>query len=234
MTKHRGFRAPRPEFRQPFCADRQTIEQAARWLANLDRALAQADIAGAVALFGDECYWRDLVAFTWNIVTLESRDAISTMLAATLGAIQPSGWALTEPATEKDGVVEGWFGFETAVGRGRGIFRLKEGRCWTLLTTLQELKGFEEKAGLRRIMGAEYGVVKNRQNWLEARRDEEARLGYSEQPYCVIIGGGQGGIALSALEAAWRPHIDYRPARTPRRCVAQTLKLPLFARPGLV
>ena len=173
-------------------------EQAARWLANLDRALAQADIAGAVALFGDECYWRDLVAFTWNIVTLESRDAISAMLAATLRDTRPSGWALTEPATEKDGVVEGWFGFETAVGRGRGIFRLKDGRCWTLLTTLQELKGFEEKAGPRRIMGADYGVVKNRQNWLAARRDEEARLGYSEQPYCVIIGGGQGGIALGA------------------------------------
>jgi putative flavoprotein involved in K+ transport len=173
-------------------------DQAANWLANLDRALGQADIAGAVALFGDECYWRDLVAFTWNIVTLESRDAISAMLAATLRDTRPSGWALTEPATEKDGVVEGWFGFETAVGRGRGIFRLKDGRCWTLLTTLQELKGFEEKAGPRRVMGADYGVVKNRQTWLAARRDEEARLGYSEQPYCVIIGGGQGGIALGA------------------------------------
>jgi putative flavoprotein involved in K+ transport len=173
-------------------------DQAANWLANLDRALARSDIAGAVALFGDDCYWRDLVAVTWNIVTLESRDAISAMLAATLDAIQPCNWVLTEPATEKDGVVEGWFGFETAVGRGRGIFRLKDGRCWTLLTTLQELKGFEEKAGPRRIMGADYGVVKNRQNWLAARRDEEARLGYSEQPYCVIIGGGQGGIALGA------------------------------------
>ncbi len=67
--------------------------------------------------------------------------------ATTLGETRPSRWALTEPATEKDGVVEGWFAFETAVGRGRGIFRLKDGRCWTLLTTLQELKGFEEKAG---------------------------------------------------------------------------------------
>jgi hypothetical protein len=30
--------------------------QAANWLANLDRALTETDIAGAVALFADECY----------------------------------------------------------------------------------------------------------------------------------------------------------------------------------
>ena len=173
-------------------------QQAARWLATLDRALAQSDIAAAVALFGDQCYWRDLVAFTWNIITMESRDDIRDLLAATLTDIRPSGWALTEPATEKDGIVEGWFCFETAVGRGRGIFRLKDGRCRTLLTTLQELKGFEEKAGPQREMGVQHGAVKDRKTWLETRQDEEARLGYTEQPYCLIIGGGQGGLALGA------------------------------------
>jgi putative flavoprotein involved in K+ transport len=173
-------------------------DQAAGWLAQFDRALAHADIAAAVALFGDECYWRDLVAFTWNLVTLESRDEIRAMLAATLNEIQPSGWTLTEPATVKDGLVEGWFCFETAVGRGRGIFRLRDGRCWTLLTTLQELKGFEEPAGPRRARGVPDGAVKNRKTWLETRQDEAARLGYTEQPYCLIIGGGQGGIALGA------------------------------------
>jgi putative flavoprotein involved in K+ transport len=172
--------------------------QAADWLAQFDRALAHADIAAAVALFGDECYWRDLVAFTWNIITLESRAEIREMLAAMLNQIQPSGWTLTEPATVKDGTVEGWFCFETAVGRGRGILRLRGGRCWTLLTTLQELKGFEEKSGPRRAKGAPEGPGKNRKTWLEARQEEAARLGYTEQPYCLIIGGGQGGIALGA------------------------------------
>ena len=179
-------------------ANDPTTQQAARWLTKLDRALAQSDIAAAVALFSDKCYWRDLVAFTWNIVTLESRDEIWDMLAATLTESRPSGWALTEPATEKDGIVEGWFCFETAVGRGRGIFRLKDGRCWTLLTTLQELKGFEEKAGPRRELGVQHEAVKDRKTWLEIRQDEEAHLGYTKQPYCLIIGGGQGGIALGA------------------------------------
>ncbi|MEZ4865578.1 MAG: NAD(P)/FAD-dependent oxidoreductase [Caldilineaceae bacterium] len=173
-------------------------KQATQWLTALAHALAQSDIPAALTLFADECYWRDLVAFTWNIVTMESLNEIRDMLAATLDTTEPANWTLTEPSTEKNGVVEGWFSFETAVGRGRGIFRLKEGRCWTLLTTLQELKGFEEKAGPRRAIGAEYGVAKGRKSWLENRQEEAARLGYSEQPYCVIIGGGQGGIALGA------------------------------------
>jgi len=173
-------------------------QQAAQWLAQLDNALTHANLPAALALFGDECYWRDLLAFTWNIVTMESREAIQEMLAATLREIQPSAWMLTEPATENDGVVEGWFSFETVVGRGRGIFRLREGRCWTLLTTLQELKGFEEKAGPRRALGVEQRARKERKTWLESRQEEEARLGYTEQPYCVIIGGGQGGIGLGA------------------------------------
>jgi len=41
-------------------------------------------------------------------------------------------------------------------------------------------------------------VQKGRLSWLEKRQQEERELGYSTQPYCVIIGGGQGGIALGA------------------------------------
>ena len=61
-----------------------------------------------------------------------------------------------------------------------------------------ELKGFEEKKGANRIKGAEHGVHKGRKSWLELRQDEQARLGYEDQPYVVIIGGGQGGIILAA------------------------------------
>ena len=42
-------------------------------------------------------------------------------------------------------------------------------------------------------MGAEHGVAKNRKTWLQLKQEEEARLGISEQPYCLIVGGGQGG-----------------------------------------
>ena len=168
------------------------------WLSKFEAALSKSDAKGAAALFDDECYWRDLVSFTWNIITLEGRAAIEAMLKDTLAKVKPSHWRIEREATATDGVVEGWFTFETAVSRGRGILRLKDGKCWTLLTTMVELKGHEERKGPKRIMGAEHGVAKNRKNWLQLKQEEEARLGVSEQPYCLIIGGGQGGIALGA------------------------------------
>ena len=63
---------------------------------------------------------------------------------------------------------------------------------------LQELKGFEEKRGRNRPRGTEHGVHKNRKNWLAMKEEEERTLGFEKQPYCVIIGGGQGGIGLAA------------------------------------
>jgi hypothetical protein len=47
-------------------------------------------------------------------------------------------------------------------------------------------------------MGAKHGVERNRKTWKEDREAEAAELGYSRQPYCVIVGGGQGGIARGA------------------------------------
>ncbi len=36
------------------------------WVARFGQALAAGNAAGVGALFGDECFWRDLVAFTWT------------------------------------------------------------------------------------------------------------------------------------------------------------------------
>jgi putative flavoprotein involved in K+ transport len=160
------------------------------WLARLAAALERRDIAGAKALFADECYWRDLIAFTWNIVTFESRDAIGDMLQARLGDVRPH-------AFEAD-VRDGWFRFETSVGRGVGHVRLKDGKCWTLFTALMELKGFEEKAGASRESGVEHGAIRDRRTWTDNRQAERERLGYDQQPYVLIVGGGQGGIGLGA------------------------------------
>jgi putative flavoprotein involved in K+ transport len=93
---------------------------------------------------------------------------------------------------------EGWFSFESELGRGVGHIRLKEGRCHTLFTALMGLKGFEEKSGARRELGVEHGAIRGRRTWTDRRNDDAIELGYSRQPYVLIIGGGQGGIALGA------------------------------------
>ena len=163
-------------------------------------ALERGDIAAATACFQDDCYWRDLVTFTWNIHTCEGRDQIAAMLGAQLAATKPTGWQIAEgeTASADGGVTTAWIEFETGVARGYGLIRLKDGRIWTLLTTMVELKGHEEPKGFNRPLGAKHGAGKHRPTWKEEREAEARELGYAKQPYVVIIGGGQGGIALGA------------------------------------
>lgn len=168
------------------------------WLKEFGLALENRDIQKTINLFGDECFWRDLVSFTWNIKTMESKEQIADMLRANLAEIAPKNWKIEGKATAASDQIEAWFTFETRLARGCGLLRLKDGKAWTLLTTMSELKGHEEKKEKNRISGTQHNVYGQQKNWLERRREEEASLGYTQQPYCVIIGGGQGGIALGA------------------------------------
>jgi len=171
-------------------------------LQRLGSALTAGDIGKAVDCFETDCYWRDLVAFTWNIKTLEGRDAVRDMLESQLSKTKPTGWTIstTDDATEADGVLEGWFTFETNVARCRGHIRARDGRIWTLLTAMDELKGHEEPSGVRRPNGhpEPQGPGRAAKPWAEKRAEEAAELGYSRQPYVVIIGGGQGALGLGA------------------------------------
>ena len=170
------------------------------FLDEFGKALETGDVARAAAMFLDDGYWRDLAAFTWNIKTVEGRDQIADMLTHQLAATGPSGWRVAEGEipTEADGVTTAWIEFETAVARGYGLIRLKEGKIWTLLTTMVELKGHEEPKGFARPLGARHGAGKNRLSWKEEREAEARELGYTRQPYVLIVGGGQGAIALGA------------------------------------
>lgn len=168
------------------------------WLERFEAALTARDVETAARMFATESYWRDLVAFTWNIKTVEGREGVADLLHACLDHTAPSGFRVTEPPTEADGVVEAWLEFDTATGRGQGHLRLTDEGAWTLLTALRELKGFEEPRGPRRPQGVEHGVVRGRRSWAEQREREQRELGYQRQPYVVVIGGGQGGIALGA------------------------------------
>ncbi|MET0999307.1 MAG: NAD(P)/FAD-dependent oxidoreductase, partial [Marmoricola sp.] len=172
------------------------------WLARFESALKARDVEAAAAMFATESYWRDLVSFTWNLKTVEGREGVTDLLTDTLEGVDPSGFATEEPPEEADGVVTAWIVFETGVGRARGLLRLieedGEDKAFTLLTALYELKGHEEARGTHRPMGAEHGANKQRQTWKEKQQEEAETLGSTTQPYVLVIGGGQGGIALGA------------------------------------
>ncbi|RWB93326.1 NAD(P)/FAD-dependent oxidoreductase [Mesorhizobium sp.] len=178
--------------------DMAPSKQAAGWLSSLSRALEAGDAAAAANLFVEECYWRDLLTFTWNVKTMEGRAAIRDMLDATLAATRPTAWQLTGEASADEGTIEAWFSFETSSAWGHGIMRLQDGRCRTLFTAMSDLKGFEERKGPARPLGVRHQADPDRETWAEARAREARDLGAIEQPYCLVIGGGQGGIMLGA------------------------------------
>jgi putative flavoprotein involved in K+ transport len=179
----------------PITAAQRTAQA---WLDQFNQAVNAGDAQAAANLFAPVSFWRDLIAFTWNIKTVENPSGVHDMLAATLDHVRPVTFALAEPPTESDGVIEAWLTFETKIGRGEGLLRLQDGKAWTLLTALAELKGHEEPKNMRRPMGAEHGVRRGRQSWQEQRAAEAGTLGYETQPYVLVVGGGQGGIALGA------------------------------------
>src|SRR6202162_1638257 len=130
--------------------DKTPTQEASQWLGALDAALNRGDAAGAAALFGAECYWRDLVSFTWNITTAEGNAKVRQMIEGAVMPAKPSAWQIEGDASVANGMVEAWFRFETGVARGYGHLRLKDGKAWTLLTTMEELKGHEEHKGVNR------------------------------------------------------------------------------------
>jgi putative flavoprotein involved in K+ transport len=172
--------------------------QVRQWLSSFEEALARGDTAAAAELFLETSYWRDLVAFTWNIKTVEGPEGVKDLLDHALAHIKPRGFEIAEPPAEADGITEAWLAFETEIGRGTGHLRLKDGKAFTLLTDLREIKGHEEPRGRARPRGVEHGASRERETWLEARRREASELGRSREPEVVIVGGGQGGIALGA------------------------------------
>jgi len=75
------------------------------WLAAFEDALTARDVDRAAEMFAATSFWRDLIAFTWNITTVEGPDGVRDLLTATLENTDPRGFRTTEEPTEADGVI---------------------------------------------------------------------------------------------------------------------------------
>ena len=127
------------------------------------------------------------------------RRASRTCSTTTLAHTKPRGWRTTEPPTEADGVTEAWIEFETEVGRGRGHLRLTRRQgvdaADDARTSSRATRSRAGRAAARAPSTAPTPTARPGSSAASARR---AELGYTTQPYVVIVGGGQGGIALGA------------------------------------
>ena len=158
----------------------ETVATAAQnWLTQFETALARADDVPLKTLFHADSYWRDLLALTWRIRTVNGADAILTGLKAHIGSARPAAFRIDPRRAPPRHVtragaeaIEAIFTFETAEGRGNGVLRLTPDagdgdtlKAWTLLTALDEIKGYEEQFGrsrpqarsIRAIFGAPTG-----------------------------------------------------------------------------
>jgi len=180
-------------------AHSEAADQCARWLNEFGERLAARDPKQVRSLFHEAAYWRDLLAFSWSIITVEKGPAIQDMLAHCVEAANPHAFALEDgPLPGAQGSLEAWFRFETKTANCRGHIRLRDGRCVSLLTCVVALKGHDEKVGATRDKGVQHGAFAGRKSWTERRREIQRQLGVSTQPYCLVIGGGQGGVTLAA------------------------------------
>jgi cation diffusion facilitator CzcD-associated flavoprotein CzcO len=180
------------------------------WLAHFEKALVEPDNVFLKTLFHADSYWRDVLALTWHIKTVEGLDAILRELKAHVGRARPTGFRTAPNRTAPRHVaragrnaIEAIFRFETADGRGSGVLRLipdaNNGntlKAWTLLTALDEIKGIEEQACRSKPQGKAYSRDFRGPNWLDLRK---AAAEYADRdPAVLIVGGGQAGLAIAA------------------------------------
>ncbi|HVW45174.1 MAG TPA: NAD(P)/FAD-dependent oxidoreductase [Amycolatopsis sp.] len=176
------------------------------WLADFERALAARDRDLFRELFLDESYWRDLVAFTWNLRQAHGRDEIERVLWSVVDEVRPKGFQLSAdrpaPAPVPDSdppMVEAFFVFETAAGNGSGLLlavpdeTARTGlRAFTILTELKGLNGVEP----RWPKHGRFEENHDGKTWVEYRKERQA---YEHRdPEVLIAGGGQHGVMVAA------------------------------------
>ena len=180
------------------------------WLAQFERALAAPGRPRLKTLFHDDTHWRDVLALTWHINTVDGLDAILRELTTHAGSARPTGFKIDPHRTAPRNVrragidaIEAIFRFETAEGRGSGVLRLtpdaNDGsafKAWTLLTALDEIKGHEERLGRSWPHGNAYSRDFRGPNWLDLRK---AAAEYADRdPTVLVVGGGQAGLSIAA------------------------------------
>ena len=180
------------------------------WLKQFELALSNNKADEAADLFADHGQWRDLLAFTWHIQTMDGREKIQRTLQQTTPKAQPKELALAEERTPPRIVdradvdcIEAFIKLDTIWGPASGILRLipdENGpngvKAWVLMTSLEEIRGHEEAIGDRRPSGENYSRSFGGDNWLDLRN--KSREYKDREPAVLIVGAGQSGLTLAA------------------------------------
>ena len=175
------------------------------WLADFEAALAVRDVERVVAKFAVDSFWRDLVSFTWNLKTVEGRDGVADMLQRP--ARRDRARPVSAPARRPPPTARRRLGVHRVRDRRRSRHRASAPQD-RRRRQRRGLDAADRDAGTQGPRGAQgrdprhgRGARLRRRHPVvgrEAARTRNAPSGRSEQPYTLVVGGGQGGIALGA------------------------------------
>jgi len=185
-------------------------EATEKWLAAFEAAMQSQDAEAAADLFLADSHWRDVLAFSWRIRTVNGAAEIEAELERHLARVRPRRFYLP-PNRSRPRVVtragreciEAIYAFETEIGSGDGVVRLVpdpdapgEVKAWIISTALEELRGHEELIGDRRPGGQEYARQYGTDNWLDLRI--KAKAYDDREPAVLVVGAGQAGLTVAA------------------------------------
>ncbi|WP_196775315.1 flavin-containing monooxygenase [Rhodococcus opacus] len=184
---------------------------ASEWMEKFNHALRSADVISLRKLMLSDSWWRDILAFTWDFHTFQGSEQISqslvqyckpTSLVDEL-SISPNSTTFEPGIGGDDDIIQAFIQYRSTNSWGRGLLRLRRDpddggvwKAWTLLTQMEGLTDHPESVGSRRPTGVLHGANPERVPWLQQRR-KAAEFAESE-PDVVVIGAGQGGLALAA------------------------------------
>ena len=157
-------------------------------------------------LFHKDSHWRDLVAFTWQIITFSDIQNIEKEFLKCISNQNISKFSIdlnrTKPRKVKRGgktTIEAILTFSTKFGIGESVIRLtsekgNNGRykCWSLLTSLSSLGS----SGSKKINQVENIKNFKAPNWLDIRNYE--KIYENKQPTVLVVGSGQAGLSIAA------------------------------------
>ena len=167
-------------------------------------SLLHHDISALETLFHKDCWWRDMLALSWDFRTVHGLNDIRTYINRNLPTSQLRNIRLRETGQFKPSMqnaapgvqwIESMFGFETDLGRGSGVFRLVQDghaqwKAYMMYTVLQGLKSFEERCHFNRPHGGSNSLVGGamKGNWEERRQRQKEFV--DSEPTVVVIGAG--------------------------------------------
>ena len=182
------------------------------WLRAFETALTSGDKKAVAALFEMNGNWRDVLAFTWHLTPKVGADEIAEGLVDRQSTTAARGFEINSDSTPPRRVmrmgrecIEAIYRFETMVGRCEGVLRLVPStdsggaaghKAWVISTSLDALKGFEEKIGDKRPSGEAYSRNFGGDNWDDVRR--KAQVYDERDPTVLIVGGAQAGLSVAA------------------------------------